>query len=51
MGDEAYFNNGADTRQLCVRIDNKVALVVALGDREDEAAMRAIARLLAAAVK
>ena len=51
IGDEAYFNNGADTRQLWVRIDNKVAFVVALGDREDEAAMRAIARLLAAAVK
>lgn len=51
IGDEAYFNNGADTRQLWVRIDNKVAFVVALGDREDEAAARAIARLVVAAIK
>jgi len=51
IGDEAYFNNGADTRQLWVRIDNKVAFVVALGDREDETAARAIARLVITAVK
>jgi hypothetical protein len=51
IGDEAYFNNGADTRQLWVKIDNKVAFVVALGDRDDEATARAIARLVVAAIK
>ena len=51
LGDEAYFNNGADARQLWVKIDNKVAFVVAFGDVENEAGAKAIATLLLAAIR
>lgn len=51
LGDEAYFNNGADARQLWVRIDDKVAFVVAFGDQPNEDGAKAIAQLLVAAVK
>ena len=51
LGDDAYFNNGADARQLWVKIDNKVAFVVAFGDVEKEAGAKAIATLLLAAIK
>jgi hypothetical protein len=51
IGDEAYFNNGADTRQLWVKIANKVAFVVAFGDIANEDYEQAIARLLVAAIK
>lgn len=52
IGDEAYFNNGADARQLWVRVGGgRAAFVVAFGDvpREDE--LIQIATLLAAALR
>jgi len=51
IGDEAYFNNGADARQLWVKIDNKVAFLVAFGDIPKEAGAQAIAKLVVAAIK
>jgi hypothetical protein len=51
IGDEAYFNNGAAARELWVKIDNKVAFVVAFGDVPNEAGAKAIARILVAAIK
>jgi len=51
IGDEAYFNNGADARQLWVKIDDKVAFVVANGDVENEAGLLALAKLVAAAIE
>jgi len=51
IGDEAYFNNGADARQLWVKINNKVAFVVAFGDVENEEGAKAIAKLMAEAIK
>jgi len=51
IGSEAYFNNGADTRQLWVKIDNQAAFVVAFGDIANEDYEKAIARLVVAAIK
>jgi len=51
IGDEAYFNNGADARQLWVKIKDKVALVVAFGDVPLEEGAKAIARLLVEAIQ
>jgi hypothetical protein len=51
IGDGAFFTNGADARQLWVKIDNKLAFVVAFGDRPNEGGSKAIARLVAAAIK
>jgi hypothetical protein len=51
IGDEAYFNNGADARQLWVRIDDKVAFVVAFGDVPREDGAQALARLVVAAIR
>lgn len=51
IGDAAYFNNGADARQLWVRIDEKVAFVVAFGDLPREEGAQALARLVAAAIR
>jgi hypothetical protein len=51
LGDEAYFNNGADVRQLWVRLNGKVAFVVGIGDLANEAGARAIAQLVLAAIK
>jgi len=51
IGESAYFNNGADARQLWVKIDNKVAFVVAFGDVAREDGAKAIAKLLVAAIK
>jgi hypothetical protein len=51
LGDEAYFNNGADARQLWVKIENKVSFVVAFGDVENEEGAKAIAALLLAAIQ
>jgi hypothetical protein len=46
LGAAAYFNNGADARQLWVKINDKVAMVVAFGDVPKEAGARAIAELV-----
>ncbi len=51
FGDSAYFNNGADARQLWVKIDNRVAFVVAFGDVPWEDGAKAIAKLVAAAIQ
>ena len=51
IGDEAYFTNGSDARQLWVKIDNKVAFVVAFGDVASEKGAQAIAKLMVAAIK
>lgn len=51
LGEEAYFNNGADTRQLWVRIDDAAALVVAFGDVANEDHERSIAELVLAALQ
>ncbi len=51
IGTEAYFNNGADARQLWVRIDDKAAFVVAFGDEPNEDGAKAIAQLLVAAIR
>jgi hypothetical protein len=51
IGDKAYFNNGADARQLWVRLNNKVAFVVAFGDTPNEEGAKTIARLLVAAIQ
>ncbi len=51
IGESAYFNNGADARQLWVKIDDKVAFVVAFGDVAREDGAKAIAKLLVAAIK
>jgi hypothetical protein len=51
IGAAAYFNNGADARQLWVKINDKSAMVVAFGDVPNEAGARAIAQLVLAAIK
>ena len=51
LGQRAYFNNGADARQLWVQVDDQVAFVVAFGDEPREAEARSIAKLVLAAIK
>ena len=51
LGESAYYNNGADTRQLWVKVNNQVAFVVANGDVENEAGQKAMAKLVLAAIK
>jgi hypothetical protein len=51
LGQEAYFNNGADTRQLWVKVNDNAAFVVAFGDIANEDYERAIAELLLAAIQ
>jgi hypothetical protein len=50
FGEEAYFNNGADARQLWVKVNEKVAFVVAFGDQPKEDGAMAIAKLVLAAI-
>jgi hypothetical protein len=51
IGDAAYFNNGADARQLWVKIGNKAALVVAIGDAPNESGLQTIAGLVVDALQ
>ena len=51
IGDSAYFNRGTDTRQLWVKLNDKVAFVVAFGDVPDEEAAKAIAKLMVEAIQ
>jgi len=51
LGREAYFNNGADARQLWVKVNDNTALVVAFGDRPNENGALAIAKLVLAAIQ
>jgi hypothetical protein len=52
IGDEAYFNNGADARQLWVRVGGgRAALVVAFGDVPREDQLKTLATLIVAALQ
>lgn len=51
IGESAYLNNGADVRQLWAKVNDRVALVVAFGDKPNEEGAKAIARLVAAATR
>ncbi len=51
LGSEAYFNNGADARQLWVKVDERVAFVVAFGDVPKEDGCRALAQRILAAIR
>jgi hypothetical protein len=51
LGAAAYFNNGADARQLWVKVNDRIAVVVAFGDVPKEAGAREIAQLVLAAIK
>jgi hypothetical protein len=51
LGQEAYFNNGADARQLWVKVNDGLAFVVGIGDQPNEAGARALAELVLAAIK
>lgn len=51
LGQAAYFNNGADARQLWVKITDQAAMVVAFGDEPREDGAKALAELILAAVK
>ncbi len=51
IGVSAYFNNGADTRQLWVKVNDTVAFVVANGDVANEDGLKAIARLVVTAIR
>ena len=51
IGQEAYFNNGADARQLWVKVNDQVALVVAFGDVPIEEGCKALAELVLAAIQ
>jgi hypothetical protein len=51
LGEEAYFNNGADARQLWVKVNTQLAFVVAFGDAPNEDGARAIAKLVLTAIR
>jgi hypothetical protein len=51
LGQQAYFNNGADARQLWVKVNDQVAFVIAHGDIANEVGMQALAQLLVAALQ
>ncbi len=50
IGQSAYFNNGADARQLWVKVSDQVAFVVGFGDEPREEGVTSIARLFLAAI-
>jgi len=51
LGQAAYFNNGADARQLWVKVNDSAAFVVAFGDVPREDGAKALAQLILAAVR
>ena len=51
IGDQAYFNGTSDKRELWVKLDNKVAFVVAFGDIPKEEGAKAIAKLMVEAIQ
>ena len=51
IGDRAYFNGPQDTRELWVKLDNKVAFVISFGDVPKEEGAKAIAKLLVEAIQ
>jgi hypothetical protein len=50
LGQTAYFNNGADARQLWVKVSDKTAFVIAFGDMPVEDGSKALAKLLLVAI-
>jgi hypothetical protein len=51
IGDAAYFNGDPNKRQLWVKIDDKVAFVIAFGDVAKEKGSKALAQLMVEAIK
>jgi hypothetical protein len=51
IGQSAYFNNGADARQLWVKVNDRAALVVAFGDAPNEAGAQTIAQAVVNAIR
>ena len=51
LGQAAYFNNGADARQLWVKVNEDTAFVVAFGDVPREDGCKALAQLILAAIQ
>jgi hypothetical protein len=51
LGQEAYFNNGADARQLWVKVNDNTAFVVAFGDVPREGGCKALAQLILNAIR
>ena len=51
LGQSAYFNTGANARQLWVKIDDSTALLVGFGDQPNEPGALAVARLVLAAIQ
>jgi hypothetical protein len=51
IGQSAYFTNGADARQLWVKVNERVALVAAFGDKPNEEGTKKLAALLLEALK
>jgi hypothetical protein len=51
LGEAAYFNNGADARQLWVKVNESAAFVVAFGDLPREDGAVALARLILDAIE
>jgi hypothetical protein len=51
LGDGAYFNKDGDSRQLWVKLDNKVAFVIGFGDVAKDEGAQSLAKLLVAALK
>ena len=51
IGVSAYFNNGADARQLWVKVADNAAFVVAFGDVPNEEGAKSIAKLVLAAIR
>lgn len=50
LGDEAFFINGPDARQLWVLLNGRAAVMVAIGEKPNEAGAKALASILLAAV-
>jgi hypothetical protein len=50
-GESAYLNNGTDARQLWVRANGQIALVMVFGDKPNGEGAKAVARLVVAAIR
>lgn len=51
IGSAAHFSDGADARQLWVKLGDKAALVVAIGDIPNEDGLKVLAQLVAGAIQ
>lgn len=51
IGAEAYFNKGGDARQLWVKLNDRIAFVIGVGDVARDEGAQALAKLLVAAIK